>query len=202
MTAISVLSLGHLKFDQIQSLQQHFSAIEAIDSTLPRETRLEDRGAELNRAIAAAASPWVLILREAELVDPRLADEIQRSIGEPPRAWGFRVRTELLYDGQPLLLTQSAGEIRLVHQRHARFRDQNLNVEGTIVRMEHPLTQTTFSTSALHEEFLRARGVPHSLLRRFLLFSRNALVTGALWRSRATLRYLWLEAGYDLSGER
>lgn len=202
MTAISVLALGHLKFDQIQSLQQHFSGIEAIDSTLPRETRLADRGAELNRAIAAAANSWVLILREGEHVDPALADEIARSIGEPPRAWGFRMRTELLYAGQPLLLTDSAGEIRLLHQRHARFRDQNLNVEGTVVRMERPLMQTTFSTVAQHEEFLRTRGVPHSLVRRVLLFLRNALATGALWRSRATLRYLWLEAGYDLSGER
>jgi hypothetical protein len=202
MTTISVLALGHLKFDQIQSLQQHFSGIEAIDSTLPRETRLVDRGAELNRAIAAAANPWVLVLREGEHVDLALAEEIKRSIGDPPRAWGFRIRTRLVYDGQPLLLTEGDGEVRLLHQRHARFRDQNLNVEGTVVRMEHSLTQTTFGTTAQHHEFLRARGVPHSLVRRIFLFSRNAFVTGALWRSRATLRYLWLEAGYDLSGER
>ena len=48
---------------------------------------------------------------------------------------------------------------------------------------------------AAHREYLEKNGVPHSLLRRLLLFVHHVVVTRA--HDANTLRYLWIEAGYD-----
>jgi hypothetical protein len=53
----------------------------------------------------------------------------------------------------------------------------------------------SFDSVTAHREYLEKSGVPHSLLRRLLLFAHHAIVTRA--RDANTLRYLWIEAGYD-----
>jgi hypothetical protein len=54
---------------------------------------------------------------------------------------------------------------------------------------------TTFVSSQEHREYLAKTGVPHSALRHVLLFTRYAL--GARTFDVSTLRYLWIEAGFD-----
>jgi hypothetical protein len=54
----------------------------------------------------------------------------------------------------------------------------------------------TFATAEEHRAHLAAKAAPHSWLRRVLLFTSYALSTRA--RDRNTLRYLWVEAGYDV----
>lgn len=171
-------------------LHRFFRSIEAVES-----------GPDLNRILAGAGNPWVLIVRPGEMIGDALSEEIAAAVAEPAKAWAFRIRTQPLYAGKPLLISHdnAGGEVRLVHQRHARLRDGEWKVDGSIVRMRHAFTRETFPTITAHQAYLRSRGVPHSLLRRLLLFSRNAIVTGAWYRSRATLRYLWIEAGYDTS---
>lgn len=195
---LSVLAIGHLKFDQIAPLQPLFSRIELIDSQLPRDTLPQSHAAEINRMLAGAANPWVLILREREFVDSVLSDEIRGALSDQPQAWGFRIRVQPEYDGEVLRLGPTQADVRLVHQRHARLKEGDWKIEGSVVRLKQPLRRITFETSAEHAAWLKSNGVPHSALRRMLLFTRNAILTGAWWRSRVTLRYLWLEAGYDL----
>jgi hypothetical protein len=52
----------------------------------------------------------------------------------------------------------------------------------------------TFDSADEHRAYLEKSGVPHSLLRHALLFLRNARTF-----DRNTLRYLWIEAGFDKS---
>jgi hypothetical protein len=56
----------------------------------------------------------------------------------------------------------------------------------------------TFRSPEEHRAYLEKTAVPHSWLRHRLLFARNALAARA--RDQNTLRYLWIEAGFD-SGE-
>jgi hypothetical protein len=53
----------------------------------------------------------------------------------------------------------------------------------------------SFESADAHREFLAKSGVPHSMLRRLLLFAHHAVLARA--RDANTLRYLWIEAGYD-----
>jgi hypothetical protein len=48
-----------------------------------------------------------------------------------------------------------------------------------------------------HRQYLEKNAVPHSLLRRVLLFAHDAVVTRAA--DANTLRYLWIESGFDKS---
>ena len=93
-------------------------------------------------------------------------------------------------------LGSDAGELRLFHRRHLLRRGE-LGVQGTVVRLRSPLQARTFDSAAEHREYLAKHAVPHSSLRRMLLFLRNARTFDA-----NTLRYLWIEAGFDHGGER
>jgi hypothetical protein len=53
----------------------------------------------------------------------------------------------------------------------------------------------TFATAEEHRAHLAAKAAPHSTLRRVLLFLSYAVTTKA--RDANTLRYLWIEAGFD-----
>jgi hypothetical protein len=70
-----------------------------------------------------------------------------------------------------------------------------MGVQGTVVRLEEALTATTFASVDEHRHYLSKTAVPHSTLRRTLIFLRNALLTRAT--DANTLRYLWIEAGFD-----
>ena len=70
-----------------------------------------------------------------------------------------------------------------------------MGVQGTVVRLNGALTAVTFASAGEHRHYLAKTAVPHSALRRTLIFARNALLTGA--RDPNTLRYLWIEAAFD-----
>lgn len=146
--------------------------------------------AEINRAIDAAANDWILIMRAPETVDAQLASEIARALGG--MAWGYRVRTVAMYAGKPLRVGGD-GELRLIHRRHRRPE----GVEGPVVRMQNPLRAISFKSVEEHRAYLEKHAVTHSLIRRVLIFLRNARTLDA-----NTLRYLWMEAAYDHGGLR
>lgn len=187
---LSVITLGHVHADAIEPLTLHFSRIEQLVTDLPPRTELAEKRAEVNRAIDAASSDWILILREREFVEAPLAQEIAAEIGAA-NAWGFRVRVVPLYAGRPLRIGKDAGEVRLLHRRHLLRRGE-VSVQGTVIRLRNALYGQTFATTEEHRAYLEARAVPHSSLRRALLFLRNARTFDT-----NTLRYLWIESGFD-----
>lgn len=176
---LSVISLGHVHTDAIEPLTRHCARLEQI------VTNAASR-AELNRAIDAAANDWILIVREHESVDDALAAEIATA----HNVWGCRIRTVAMYAGKPLRIGQQA-ELRLFHRRHL-LRRGDLAVEGPVVHLENALHAVTFTSYAEHRAHLQKHAVPHSMLRRVLLFLRNARTLDA-----NTLRYVWIEAGFD-----
>ncbi len=99
------------------------------------------------------------------------------------------------YAGKPLRIGNDGGELRFLHRRHLLRRGE-LAVQGTVVRMESSLRSVTFASSDEHRQHLAAKAAPHSALRRALLFVRYAI--GARAHDANTLRYLWIEAGFDV----
>jgi hypothetical protein len=190
MSELSIITLGHVHTADFESLTPHLTRIEQVVVNLPPRVAFVDTRAELNRAVDAASSDWVLILREREQLDAALAEEIAAAMSAA-KAWGFRIRVLPLYDGKPLRLGDRAGEIRLFHRRHL-IRRGELAVQGSVVRLVNPLRATTFESVAAHRDYLARQAVPHSSVRRLLLFLHNARTL-----DRNTLRYLWIEAGYD-----
>lgn len=200
--SIGVIALGQVPVDAFAALKPFFDSVELMELDVPPRDRLLTHRGLIHHAIDASSAPWLLILRSRETIDADLAKEIDRAAVEIPRAWGYRIRTQPLYAGEPLCIDDAAsGEIRLINRRHARFdkegKEEEMRVHGTVVRLDAPLRAITFASTDEHKAWLAANGVPHSLLRRVLVFAHDALVTGAWFRSRATLRYLWLEAGFD-----
>ncbi len=189
---LSIVALGHIHAAAIEPLTAHLSRLEQVVTDLPPRISLVEKRAELNRAIDAAANDWILILREREFVDQALADEIAEAM-RTADAWGFRLRVRVMYAGKPLRLGENAGELRLFQRRHLLRRGE-LGVQGTVIRLRNPLQARTFDSADEHRAFLQERGVPHSTLRRTLLFLRNARTFDS-----NTLRYLWIEAGFDQS---
>jgi hypothetical protein len=187
---LSIIALGHIHTDAIEPLTPYVQRLEQLVTDLPPRTPLAERRAEINRAVDAASSDWILILREREFVDPELAREIADAIGRAA-ARGFRLRVLPLYAGRPLRLGERAGDLRLFHRRYLLRRGE-IAVQGTVIRLTHPLRARTFESAAEHMAYLQERGVPHSALRRTLRFLRNARTL-----DRNTLRYLWIEAGFD-----
>ncbi|HYS55716.1 MAG TPA: hypothetical protein VER58_18300 [Thermoanaerobaculia bacterium] len=190
MNELSIIALGHIHTDAIESLTPHFSRIEQLVTDLGPRVAFAEKRAELNRAIDAATPDWILVLREREHVDRALGEEIARVIGAAD-AWGFRIRVTPIYAGKPLRLGRDAGELRLFHRRHVLRRGE-LAVQGTVIRLHNPLQTRTFDSPEEHREYLEKRGVPHSSVRRALLFLRNARTL-----DKNTLQYLWIEAGFD-----
>ncbi len=190
MSELSVIALGHIHTEAIEPLTAHLTRLEQVMTNLAPRASLNDSRAELNRAIDAAAHDWILIVREREFVDPALASEIAQKMTAAD-AWGFRIRVVPIYSGKPLRLGGDAGELRLFHRRHL-LRRGDLAVQGTVIRLERPLKAVTFESTQEHRAYLEKQGVPHSSLRRLLLFLRNARTFDA-----NTLRYLWIEAGFD-----
>ncbi|HUF16605.1 MAG TPA: hypothetical protein VMS12_01025 [Thermoanaerobaculia bacterium] len=198
---LSIIALGRIESSSIEALQKFFPVIEQVDSGLSPDAALHAHKGAGNRAIDSCSHDWILILREREIVTPSLAGELAAAASESPRAWGFRLVSQLYYCGRPLRIGRSMGEVRFFHRRHSRFdlRTEGLEirVQGTVIRLRGAIERRTFASPADHLSHLQAGGVPHSLVRRLLIFIHNAVVTGSLWRSAATLRYLWIEAGYD-----
>jgi hypothetical protein len=192
---LSLIAVGHLPADAVAPLLAKFERIEVLELDVPPRDDLAAHRAELNRAVDAAGNDWIVIVRERESVGEALAAEIAEAVAAA-KAWGFRIRTVPLYAGKPLRIGSQAGELRLFHRRHF-IRRGELAVQGTVVRLAAALQAVTFASSEEHRRYLAQTAVPHSSLRRTLIFVRNALLSGA--RDTNTMRYLWIEAAFDHS---
>ena len=190
---LSLIAVGHLPADAVAPLLEKFERIEVLELDVPPRDDLAAHRAELNRAVDAAGNDWIVIVRERESVGAALAAEIAEVVAAS-KAWGFRIRTVPLYAGKPLRIGSQAGELRLFHRRHF-IRRGEMAVQGTVVRLAAALEAVTFASSEEHRQYLAKTAVPHSSLRRTLIFVRNALLTRA--RDANTLRYLWIEAAFD-----
>lgn len=199
--AISVVGLGEIEPEVIESLASAAPSVELIESGLPPDADLTAHPAALNRAIDAASSNWIFILRAREIAEPDLVQEIGAAITDTsPAAWGFRIVSKPLYCGRPLVLGGNKGEIRFFNRRRSRFDlrfpGREIKVQGPVIRFRSSLKRISFATADEHRRHLMGTGIPHSFLRRMLIFLHSAFVTRA-WRSMNTLRYLWIEAGWD-----
>ena len=182
------------------ALSAHFVPMEILALDVPARDPIAKHRAEFHRAVDAATNDWVLIIREREEVDAPLAKEIAEAAAAA-KARGFRIRSVPHYAGKPLRIgPPDVGEVRLFHRRNfMRFANkgewEGVTVQGTVVRLDESLRSVTFASSEEHREYLAKHGVPHSVLRRLLLFAHHVIVTRGF--DRNTRRYLWIEAGFD-----
>lgn len=192
---LSVVTLGHVHTEDLVALTPHFEHVEQLVLDVAPRDAMDKHRAELNRAIDAATADWILIIREREVVEDALAREIVKVAGAGT-AWGFRIRAMPWYAGKPLKIGRGdGGELRLVHRRHLLRRGEML-VQGTVVRLDTVLRSVTFASTGEHRAHLAAKGEPRSALCRLLQFTRYWLGTRTF--DANTLRYLWIEAGYDV----
>lgn len=201
-TGLSIFALGHVTGDDVAALPERFAATELLAIDLPADADLSESQSLLRTSVNSARHDWIFLVRGGEVVGGDLAEEMKGALAAPPRAWGFRLRVTPTYGGDPLLLpVRHGGEIRLFHRRHVRFDVRNrtgeMNVEGAVVRLQHALTMEAFPSAEAHRAWLEPRAKRRPALGRIALFVRNAIVSGALWRSPATLRFLWIEAGWN-----
>ena len=197
---LSIITLGHVHNEDFEPLtRQSFTRLEQLVLDIDPRHPLNQHRAEFNRAVDAATSDWILIVRERETISEELAAEVAAAVRDA-KAWGFRIRLEVLYAGKPLRLRLGGGEVRLFHKRHyIRFANkgewEELAIQGTIVRLRNPLRAISFASHQEHRAALEKTAVPHSGVRRTLLFLRD--VIGSRTLDRSTLRYIWTEAGFD-----
>jgi hypothetical protein len=199
MTSLSIVTLGDVHSEHLAPLSERFERLEQLVLDVNPRDPLSRHRPEFNRAIDAASHDWILIVRERERIDEQLAGEISSAANEA-RAWGFRIRVVPLYAGKPLRIGDGDGEVRLFHKRHyIRFANkgewEDVSVQGTIVRLSAVLHSVTFESVAEHRAYRERTSRPQSTIRQAFLFLRNAIGTGTL--DRNTLRYLWVEAGFE-----
>ena len=198
---LSVIALGDVHAEDLQPLTTRFEHIEQLVLDIAPRDPLSKHRAEFNRALDAASADWVLIVREREAVDDALAQEIVDS-ASAAKARGFRIRSVPYYAGAPLHLSSDDGEVRLFHRRnYIRYANKGewdeVTVQGSVVRLASAFRSVTFATADDHRAHLASKGSPQSRLRRLVQFVSYAIATRT--RDRNTLRYLWIEAGFDLS---
>jgi hypothetical protein len=198
---LSIITLGHVHAEDLQPLTPHFTRLEQLVLDVPPRDALSRHRAELNRAIDAATADWIFIVREREVIDDALAKEIA-NVMTGVSARGFRIRSVPFYAGKPLRLMRDDGEVRLFHRRnYMRYANKGewdeITIQGSVVRLGCPLRSVTFASSAEHREYLAKSAAPHSTLRRVLLFA--SYLMGVRTLDANTLRYLWIEAGYDVA---
>ena len=199
MTRLSIITLGDVHAEHLAPLTEKFDGLEQLVLDVHPRDPLSRHRPEFNRAVDAASHDWILVVRERERVDPPLAANVAAAIAEA-KAWGFRIRSVPYYAGKPLRLGGASGEVRLFHKRHyLRFANkgewEEIAVQGTIIRLVPALRSVTFETVEEHREWLARTAVPHSSVRRVLVFLRDAL--GTRTADPNTLRYIWIEAGFD-----
>ena len=199
MNPLSIVTLGDVHAEHLAPLSERFERLEQLVLDVNPRDPLARHRAEFNRAVDAASHDWILIVRERERIDEPLASEIA-SAANDARAWGFRIRVVPSYAGRPLRLGDGDGEVRLFHKRHyLRFANkgewEDVNVQGTIVRLSSELRTVTFESVAEHRAYREKTSRRHSMVRQVVLFVRNAIGTGTV--DRNTLRYLWVEAGFE-----
>jgi hypothetical protein len=192
---LSIVTLGHVHTEDLTALQPHFTKLEQLVLDIPPRAPLADHRAELNRAVDAGTSDWILIVREREVIDDALAKEIAGAMAEA-KARGFRIRSTPIYAGRPLQIGKDGGELRLFHRRYFLRRGE-MAVQGTVVRLAHAFRSITFATPEEHRRHLAEHGKERSPLARVVTFVSYLMGTRTL--DGNTLRYLWIEAGYGLA---
>jgi hypothetical protein len=197
---LSIITLGHVHTEDLVALTTLFEHLEQLVLDVPPRDPIAKHRAEFNRAVDAAGTDWILVVRERETLDDALAKEIL-DVAKAGNARGFRIRSVPFYAGAPLHVSRDEGEVRLFHRRnYMRYANKGewdeITVQGSVVRLANAFRSVTFATPEEHRAELAAKAAPHSSLRRALLFLRYVIGTGA--RDRNTLRYLWIEAGYDV----
>jgi hypothetical protein len=195
---LTLIALGAGSAESAAALEARFAATRTVELPFPAHARLESAASDLNRAIDEAAADWVLVLRAGEIVTPALAEELGAAV-ERQRAWGFRLRAETHCCGSILRDRDEEGDVRLFHTRHARFTPggRDPKVQGSVVRLCSPLVVRRFATTAEHQAFLSENGVPHSTLRRILIFMHRLFAERLLFRGANAVRHAWMEAGFD-----
>src|SRR5258707_1036406 len=73
---LSIITLGHVHAEDLAALTLHFTRIEQLVLDIHPRAPLSKHRAELNRAVDASSSDWILMMREPETVDEALAHEI------------------------------------------------------------------------------------------------------------------------------
>lgn len=199
MTALSIITLGDVHAEHLAPLSECFERLEQLVLDINPRDPLSQHRPEFNRALDAATSDWILVVRERETVGDALAKEVATAANQA-KAWGFRIRVMPYYAGKPLRLDEREGEVRLFHKRHyMRFANkgewEEIGVQGTIVRLQSPLQTVTFESAEAHRAYLEKSATRRPLIRRVLRFLRDAL--GTATTDRNTLRYIWLEAAFD-----
>ena len=197
---LSIIALGHVHAEDLAQLTPHFQRIEQLVLEIAPHEPLSRHRAEFNRALDAATSDWILVVRERETIGEALAAEIVAA-AEGARARGFRIRSVPYYAGKVLRLGTGDGEVRLFHRRYyMRYADkgewQELMIQGTVVRLSETFRSVTFPSWQAHREHLAAMASPQSGWRRVLMFLRY--VAGTRAHDANTLRYLWTEAAFDV----
>jgi transcriptional regulator of nitric oxide reductase len=197
---LAVITLGHVHTEDLVALTPLFEHIEQLVLDIPPRDELSQHRAEFNRAVDAASTDWILIVREREVIDEALAKEIAKAASDV-QARGFRIRSTPFYAGRPLRIGKDSGEVRLFHRRYyMRFANKGqwdeILIQGTVVRLVNALRSVTFASADEHRKHLAERAAPHSSPRRVLLFLRYLIGTRTF--DRNTLRYLWIEAAFDV----
>lgn len=191
---LSIVTLGHVHEQDITALTPHFTRIEQLVLDIHPREPLSKHRPEFNRAVDAATSDWLLIMREPEIAGESLAAEIIAAITSS-NAWGFRIRTLPIYAGRPLRLRVDDGEIRLFHKRHYLRQAEETSIQGTVIRLNQGFRAVTFDSPAAHREYLAQSARRHSRMRQMLRFLRDAVALRTT--DSNTLRYIWTEAGFD-----
>jgi hypothetical protein len=197
---LSIVALGDIHAEDLQPLTTRFEHIEQLVLDVAPRDPLAKHRTEFNRAVDAASADWVLVMRERETVGEALAQEIFDA-ASAAKARGFRIRSTPFYAGKPLHVTRDDGEVRLFHRRnYMRYANKGewdeVTVQGSVVRLASAFRSVTFATADEHRAHLAAKAAQHSALRRVLLFLSYAVTTRA--RDANTLRYLWIEAAFDV----
>lgn len=195
-----MIALGDIHAEDLQPLTTKFEHIEQLVLDIPPRDPLSKHRAEFNRAVDAATADWMLVLRERETVGEVLAQELFDA-ASAAKARGFRMKAVPYYAGQPLRVSHDDGEVRFFHRRnYMRYANKGewdeITVQGSVVRLANALQSVTFATADEHRAHLASKGTPHSIVRRVLRFAGYAIATRA--RDANTLRYLWIEAGFDV----
>lgn len=194
-----MIALGDVHAEDLQALTTKFEHIEQLVLDIPPRDPLSRHRAEFNRAVDAASADWTLVVRERETLDDALAQEIL-DVASAAKARGFRIRSTPFYAGKALHVTRDEGEVRFFHRRnYIRYANKGewdeITVQGSVVRLANAFRSVTFASADEHRAHLAAKAARHSFLRRLLVFACYAISTRA--RDRNTLRYLWIEAGFD-----
>lgn len=197
---LAIITLGHVHTEDLVALTPLFEHLEQLVLDIPPRDPIAKHRAEFNRAVDVAGTDWILVVRERETLDEALAKEILDA-ANAGKARGFRIRSIPYYAGAPLHVTRDGGEVRLFHRRnYMRYANKGewdeITVQGSVVRLANAFRSVTFATPEEHRAHLAAKAAPHSLVRRALLFTSYVLSTRA--RDKNTLRYLWIEAAYDV----